>query len=228
MTDLPHQRLAAEMAQALQAHADPVQAEKMAAYLKTEAPQLGVSKPALDALMRDLKARHRPADRQAWERAVLAVWTLPWRDGRTAAIRYARAFPSFVTHDSLPLFERMIREGAWWDLVDETAAWLVGPLWRQDPTRTRAELTRWLDDPSLWIRRAAIISQIRRQFARDREFLFDACLRCAHERDFFMRKAIGWALREWGRREPDAVQAFLAAHGEALSPLSRKEAGRRL
>ena len=226
MATAPHEDLVDDLARALHANADPAQAARMAAYLKTDAPQLGVTKPALDVIVRDIKTRHPPADHAGYVRAVEAIWQLPWRDGRSAAIRYARAFPKYVVHESLPLYERMIREGAWWDLVDEIAAWLVGRLWSRDAARTRAALEPWVADSSLWIRRAAIISQLRKQFARDADFLFAACLRCADERDFFMRKAIGWALRECARRDPAAVRAFLDLHGAKLSPLSRKEAER--
>jgi hypothetical protein len=100
--------------------ADPERAAAQQAYLKTDQPMFGVGRPAFQAVMRELVREHPPADRAAWERDVAALWEGPERDLRYAAIAWARAFRRrrFLDLDVVPLLERMVREGAWWDLVD--------------------------------------------------------------------------------------------------------------
>jgi 3-methyladenine DNA glycosylase AlkD len=85
-----------------------------------------------------------------------------------------------------------------------------------------------IDDPDMWLRRTAILSQNRSRDATDALRLFDYCLRRAHEREFFIRKAIGWALRDYAKTNPDAVRRFLDEHRSELSPLSIREASKHL
>jgi 3-methyladenine DNA glycosylase AlkD len=92
----------------------------------------------------------------------------------------------------------------------------------------RPVLKRWIESPVMWLRRAAIICHNGHKLQTDWEQLSDFCLRRAHEKEFFIRKAIGWALREYARANPDAVRGFLGEHGHALSGLSRREAAKHL
>jgi 3-methyladenine DNA glycosylase AlkD len=122
----------------------------------------------------------------------------------------------------------MIREGAWWDFVDEIAVNLVGAVLGNFPAKTRPIIERWIDDPDLWIRRTALLAHLKHKQATDAAKLFDHCLRRAHEREFFIRKAIGWALREYSKTEPRAVRAFLANNRQRLSKLSFDEGSKHL
>ena len=100
---------------------------------------------------------------------------------------------------------------------------MVGPIVRRDRSLD-AVMDAWIDDDDLWLARAAILHQNRWRDATDPERLFRSCERRAGDTDFFIRKAIGWALREYTRVDPDAVRAFLAAHDSELSGLSKREA----
>lgn len=210
------------VANRLAAVADPAKAAPMAKYMKTDMPFYGVQKPARRPIWKALVKQYPPADRDAYEANVLALWALPHREEKYAAIHYARAFPDHCTLASLPLYERMIREGAWWDLVDGIAPYLVGAL------LPHVDLRAWARDDDLWIRRSALIAQLNKKEDTDADLLFELCLARAHETEFFIRKAIGWALRQYARTDADAVRAFLAEHGEALSGLSRREASKHL
>jgi 3-methyladenine DNA glycosylase AlkD len=119
------------------------------------------------------------------------------------------------TAAALPMYEELIVTGAWWDLVDEVATRLVGEL-------ELGFLRSWAVDPDLWKRRTAIIAQITRKDRTDAELLFDCIEPNRGDREFFIRKAIGWALREYSKVDPDAVVRYCATH--ELSPLSRREA----
>ncbi|HKM99260.1 MAG TPA: DNA alkylation repair protein [Candidatus Binataceae bacterium] len=208
--------------------ADPARARAMAAYMKTDQPFYGVPTPDRAPIVKELKTRFVPDNRTAYERAVLSLWKLPHREERYVAIAYARSQPRFVTIESIPLYERMIREGAWWDFVDEIAVHLAGAVLLANRAEMGPIVERWIGDADMWIRRSALIAQTRHKAATDREVLFDHCLRRAAEKDFFIRKAIGWALREYGKTNPAAVRSFLKRYRARLSPLSFKEGSKHL
>lgn len=212
----------------LSASADAKKAPVMAAYMKTDQPFYGVPTPERTIIMREVRDRFVPADQRGYRDAILALWRLPHREERYAAIAYARQHPGFITPASLPIYERMIREGAWWDFVDEIAAHLVGTLLLENRKAIRPVIERWIDDDHMWIRRAALIAHVKHKQATDAAQLFDHCLRRAHEKDFFIRKAIGWALRDYSKTNPAAVKSFLAKNKSALSALSYNEGSKHL
>jgi len=212
----------------LAALADPVKAGPMQAYMKTNMPFYGIPKPARALVERELKERFVPTSADQYRRNVLALWNLKHREEKYLAIGYARTFKKFVSFEQIDLYRQMIVEGAWWDLVDELAISIVGKVVMNDRARLRPTLEKWIEHEDTWLRRAALICQIGHKRETDAEMLFDFCLRRAHEKEFFIRKAIGWALREFAKVEPDAVRVFLAINGEKLSGLSRREAAKHL
>ncbi len=196
----------------------------MQAYMKTDTPFYGVQKPARESILRGLVGEAHPDDRDDYEAAVLSLWGQPHREEKYLAIGLARSFPDFVVPGSLPLYRRLIVEGAWWDLVDEVATRLVGSLVARFPNETWPVVDTWVGDPDLWLRRSAIICQVGAKTAVDDERLFRYCAERAFEKDFFIRKAIGWALRDHARVDPDQVAGFVVAHRDELSSLSFREA----
>lgn len=208
--------------------ADAEKAEPMAKYMKTDMPFYGIQKPERLVVYREFKKRFRPVSTSQYKKSVLALWKLPHREEKYAAISFATAFKEFTTADSLPLYERMIREGAWWDLVDPLAIDLVGQVLLTSRSETSQVMTRWAMDDFMWIRRAAILSQNHHKGSTDQAQLFELCLQLSHEKEFFIRKAIGWALREYSYTSPDAVKEFLLKHQHKLSALSFKEGAKQL
>lgn len=208
--------------------ADPVKAVPMAAYMKTNMPFYGVTKPDRQPIARHLKADFPPIDGADYREKVHSLWQLPHREEKYLAIGYAWAFKKHVVYAQIDLFERMITEGAWWDFVDELASPIVGKIVIDDRPRMSPVLKRWIEDQDMWLRRSALLCQNRHKTDTDQEMLFDFCLRRAHEKEFFIRKAIGWALREYARTRPDEVRRFLVEHGDQLSGLSRREAAKHL
>ena len=208
--------------------ADPDAAVSMAAYMKTDMPFYGVRAPERRLIARAAKAAHPPADAEEYRRQVLALWRLPHREEKYLAIAVARSHSRFVTVDHLDLYQRMIEEGAWWDLVDEIAIDLVGRVLRTDPSAVVPVLRQWIDSTDMWLRRAAIICQNKSRDGTDLDLLRSFTEKTAHEKEFFIRKAIGWALREQARTNPDAVRRILDEMGDRLSGLSRREASKHL
>jgi 3-methyladenine DNA glycosylase AlkD len=207
--------------------ADPVRAIPMAAYMRTTQPFHGVAKPQVAILIREALKLFPCPDQLTYEQNVLVLWQLPHREEKYVAISYARQ-PKFFTMKSVPLYERIIREGAWWDLVDETASYLVGGVLANARPSMEPLLDGWILDPDLWIRRTALLSQLRHKQETNEAQLFRYCLQLAPEREFFIRKAIGWALREYSKTAPKAIMKFLKANRAKLSPLSQREGAKHL
>lgn len=212
----------------LAARADPAKAGPMAAYLKTSMPFYGVPTPERREIARALRRSYRPMSNDEYRRQVLSLWRLPHREEKYLAIGIAENNAEFIGRQNLDLYERLIREGQWWDLVDGVAADLVGAVLGADRGEVAPVMRRWIDDPDLWIRRTALISQLRHKAGTDQEMLFAFCRRRAAEKEFFIRKAIGWALREYAKVNPVAVRRFLVEHGSELSGLSYREAAKHL
>ncbi|QED26706.1 DNA alkylation repair protein [Microvenator marinus] len=210
----------------LRVHADSQKAAEMAAYMKTDQPFYGVSSPLRAAIGKELFAAFIPKTREDYEAGVRALWSGEHREEQYLALGFARKWKRFISSDSLELYEELIREGAWWDLVDETTSHLVSPVLLKERVSVRPLLACWIDDECMWIRRAAILSQLKHRSETDEEMLFDFCLKRSHEKEFFIRKAIGWALREYSYYEPERVEAFVTRNRELLSGLSYREATR--
>jgi 3-methyladenine DNA glycosylase AlkD len=212
----------------LRAHADAAAAPDMARYMKTSMPFYGVKTPDREPIVRELAERWPPQTAKDYRDLILGLWAQPHREEKYLAISLAQRHRRFITPTALPLYKRLIVEGAWWDLVDGVAGNLVGTVLLEHRDRTTPLLRKWLGDDDLWLRRTAIISQLTHKAATDAAFLFECCAARAHETEFFIRKAIGWALRQYARTDPAAVRHFVTQHGDALSGLSRREAVKHL
>jgi len=211
--------------------ADPVKASAMQAYMKSAMPYFGVQSPQMRALCRAVFAAHPLASFESWRDTTLTLW----RDARYREERYAaialtgdRRYGAYQRLDTLPMYEEMIVSGAWWDYVDDLATHRIGPLLALYPQPMRAAMLAWSRDADLWKRRTAILCQNTFKAKTDEELLFACIEPNLGDREFFMRKAIGWALREYAKTRPDAVRRYVREHGDTLSPLSRREATKHL
>lgn len=213
---------------ALRERADPVRGAGAAAYMKSTMPCLGVRVPEVRRIAAAAAAVAPFESAGQLRAAVLEMW-------RTAAVREERYAALDLTANPLvsgdmamlPVYEEIIRSGAWWDFVDGIAGRLCGLLQANRKEMT-AVLLRWSTDPDFWIRRAAILSQLKAKATTDPVLLARVVEANLADPEFFIRKAIGWALREYGKTAPDWVAAFVAGHAASISPLSRKEALRHL
>lgn len=215
----------------LAAVGDPERAAGQQAYMKSSMPFHGVTSPELKALLRPMLADFAAADRAEWEDLVRGIWDgATHREERYAALAVAqhRSAKRWQDPAALDLYAYLVSTGAWWDWVDEVAGRLVGPILAAHPADVTPVMDRWAVSDNLWLRRVAIISQLKRRRATDLGLLtraIDANLegsRYGHE--FFIRKAVGWALREYAKTDPEWVRAFVADRGARLSGLSRREA----
>jgi 3-methyladenine DNA glycosylase AlkD len=208
----------------LAARANPAKAEGMRAYMKSAMPFLGVQKPGREEIARAVFAAHPLEGFDEWRDTVLLLWReATYREERYLAIRLARdrRYREHRTMAALPLYEELIVTGAWWDFVDEVAVRLVGELLGDDTTPADV-LRRWATSEDMWKRRTAIIAQVLRKRETDLRLLYDCIEPNRQDREFFIRKGIGWALRAYAWVDPDEIVRYCATH--ELSPLSRREA----
>ncbi len=220
-------RLLAAIRADLEAAGDPERAVQQQAYMKSEMPFHGVASPDLKRLLRPHLAAYAPADRAAWERDVREVWDgASHREERYAAIALARhrvARP-WQDPDTLRLHRHLVVTGAWWDLVDVVAAHLVGGVLHGHRAAATPVVRGWSRDDDLWLRRTAVLAQLRHREDTDTALLAEVVEANLDDPSFWLRKAIGWALREQARTDPEWVRDHVAAWGDRLSGLSRREA----
>jgi 3-methyladenine DNA glycosylase AlkD len=210
---------------------DPARAPRMQAYMKSAMPYRGVAATPLSRLLRATYDEHPLPDRRTWEAVVRELWDgASYREERYAALALAthRSYRGYQDPDLLPLHEHLVVSGAWWDVVDAVASRHVGGVLAAYPAETTPVLRRWSVADDLWLRRSAIIAQLHRKDDTDLGLLRDAIEAnlegSPYGSDFFVRKAIGWALRQHARTDPGWVRALVAEHETRLSGLSRREA----
>lgn len=209
--------------------ADPDRAAGQAAYLKTDEPMLGARVPDVRRVAR---AAAKTAGFTSTEQIIAATRTL-WdgarnREERRAAIGLllAPVVKQFVTPAVMDLVHHMVVTGAWWDLVDELVR--VQLIVRDhDRAGEDARMRRWARDADMWVRRYAILHQLQAKETTDAGLLADVIDPNLGDGEFFIRKSIGWALRDYARTDPDWVRAFVAGRPE-MSALSRREATKHL
>lgn len=212
---------------ALAGAGDPDRAVGQQAYMKSEMPFHGVTAAELTKLLRPLLAAYAPVDRASHEATVRALWDeATHREERYAATALARhrAARTCRDPDALDLHRHLVVTGAWWDHVDVVAAHLVGEVLRGHRSATTPVMRRWAVDHDLWVRRTSVLCQLPHRGETDVALLRDTVEANVDDPSFWLRKAIGWALREYAKTDPDWVRAEVDRLGDRLSPLSRREA----
>jgi 3-methyladenine DNA glycosylase AlkD len=214
---------------ALAGAGDPQRAVAQQAYMKSSMPYRGLTSPELKALLRPILAdpAYRIAERDDWEAAVRDLWDgATHREERDAATALTghRAYVAWQDPAVVPLYRHLIVTGAWWDHVDELASNRIGPILLSHKEIITPVVRGWATDDDLWLRRTAILSQLTFKEQTDLALLREAIEPNLADTSFWIRKAIGWALRQYARTDPDWVRATVGEYGERLSGLSRREA----
>ncbi len=226
-----NQKLLRALRQSLRAHADPAKAPLMQAYMKSEMPYLGVQTPDHRRICRAVFKAHPIESFEIWRDTVLTLWReARYREERYAAIALAgaNAYKPFRTVRALLMYKEMIVTGAWWDYVDAIATRELGDILRASPGRMSAILRKWATGENIWLRRSAIIAQLNFKSETDLTLLYDCIHPSLNRTEFFLRKGIGWALRQYARTNPAWVLQYVRDNEPELSPLSKREALKRL
>lgn len=211
-----------ELRDAFEPLANPEQAFEMAAYMRDQFSFLGIKSRAR-------KAAHAGIERAIAKEPVETIlafsaecWRQEEREFQSTACDLLRRVAKRLEPSDLDAVKALISTKSWWDTVDVLAARVVGPIVQQH--ELGAVMDTWIVDEDMWVARSALLHQLFWKADTDEVRLFDYCEQQMGHQDFFIRKAIGWALRQHARTDADAVLAFVNEHDGELSPLSRREA----
>lgn len=206
---------------------DPERAVRTAAYMRDQFAYLGFSLPTLRALSRAVLAGLPAPTEDELRTVVLRCWDLDEREYQYFACDWLRTHLAVPGPEFLGTARTLITTKSWWDTVDSLATRFVGGLVTRHPQLV-TDMDAWSADRNMWLVRTAILHQLHYGAATDTERLFGYCTLQSGHPDFFVRKAIGWALRHYARTDPDAVRRYLSANRARLSPLSVREASKHL
>jgi 3-methyladenine DNA glycosylase AlkD len=227
----PAPDLVASVRDGIAAMADPTRAPQMQAYMKSAMPYRGVTSAPLRGLLSEVFAAHPLPDRATWEACVRELWDRAgFREERYAAMALAshRLYRPYQDPATMPLYRHLVVTGAWWDYVDSLASHHVAGILLTHPRDVTPLIRGWAVEDDLWLRRTSILCQLHRRQTTDVDLLrhaLDSNLEGSRfGSDFFIRKAVGWALRQHARTDPDWVRSFVVEHQDRLSGLSRREA----
>ncbi|HRN35907.1 MAG TPA: DNA alkylation repair protein [Flavobacteriales bacterium] len=211
---------------AFHSHAHPANAAAMRAYMKDRFPFFGLKAPERRALQQAHLALHGMSAIEELPGIVRSAFAQPERELHYAAVDLLVRHAKKLGPEHLPLLEELITTQSWWDTVDALAVHVVGAVLKKYPSAIEEWNERWIKSDDLWLNRTAILFQNRWKEDTDQVLLFVNIDRHAAHTDFFIRKAIGWALREYGKTDPGVVLEFVRSR--KLSPLSEREAVRNL
>lgn len=239
-----HAASLAELTLRIRVSGDPERAVQARRYLKSSLTFWGVDLPSLREEARRLvrtlppvpRSGATPSQRRARADATLvwveALWVEPVHELRTLACLLLQSEARRLSAADLPVVERVLRDSHTWAYVDLIAMHVVGRI-RRDPAERAAVdavLDRWIGDPDFWIRRSALLALMlaNREGEPDLPKLFDTIERLLPEKEFFLRKVAGWALREIATKHPEEAAAFIVAHKAKMSGLTFREGSRKL
>lgn len=203
-------------------HANDEQAAGMAAYMKNKFMFLGIAAPLRRELQKPWLSREALPPLEQLADVVEQLWDADPREAQYFAMELTEKFSKQFRREDLALLEFMASNKQWWDTIDLIAGKLMGAYFKRFPDERQSAVDRWLAGGDFWLQRCGILFQLKYKAETDTRLLTEAILPVAQSNEFFIQKAIGWALREYRKTNPDWVDAFVEAH--PLKPLSRREA----
>jgi len=219
--------LLAKLRKALKLAADPSKAAAMQAYMKSVMPYHGVSNAGRIEVCNAVFADVEFATAALWQEQVLEIWRgARFREERYAALHLAadKRFKSFQTPAAVKLYEELIVTGAWWDYVDGIASHRIGQILRDYPAPMRRKMLAWSKSKDMWKRRTSILCQLGFKAETDLDLLYACIEPSLSSKEFFLQKAIGWALRQHAWTDPEATREYVDRNRARLSALSIREA----
>jgi len=201
----------------------PADAEPMQKYMKDQFVFLGMKTPQRREASKPFIAAGEDADSGELLAAASRLWEYEARDYQYVGADLLKRWKRRLEPDAIEVVEHLITAKSWWDTVDVLAAHVVGTLVTRHPDLLSV-MDDWIADENIWLARSAIIHQLFFKEATDVDRLFAYATQQMGHTDFFIRKAIGWSLRQYARTDSDAVVAFVEANADDLSGLTKREA----
>ncbi len=215
--------LSCTLFQELQTNSDTDRARAMEAYMKHQFAFFGVAAPVRKVVTSGIKKSDLIDLKQTFPPWIKECWLAPQREMQYAVLDLLIARSKWLTPQHLPMLEWMMVTKSWWDTVDGIAPGLAGSVFLRFPESRDQWIETWLTSKNLWLNRASLIFQLKYGRKTDWDFLQQTILTHIESREFFIRKAQGWALRQYAKLEPREVKMFVESHPE-LSGLTKREA----
>lgn len=197
-------------------------ASPMANYMKDNFPFLGIQTPLRKTLLKQLLETHALPEQERLQESVWELYAQPEREFHYAAIALLEKSVTQLSPEDLPFLRRLIEIHPWWDSVDPITTRLVGPVVLKDRRTGNRVMQQWADSPNTWLNRSAILHQLKFKEETDPALLQEVIVKHIASDEFFIQKAIGWALREYAKTDPKWVSTFASRY--PLKPLSKREA----
>lgn len=202
--------------------ASPEQAGPMKQYMRNQFEFLGIKGPMHKALAKQFIAENGLPDLAQLDGIVRELWGWPEREYHYMALTFLDRHQKQLAPEDAPLLEYLVTTKSWWDTVDSLASHNVGRLLSQYPSSREAVIGPWRESDNIWLRRTTLLFQLGYKAQTDEALLFALVDQNKDSKEFFIQKAIGWALREYSKVAPGLVQGFVST--ASLAPLSQREA----
>lgn len=203
-------------------HKDEEYAEWSKKYLRNQFEFLGIRAPIRRKLTSQFIKDNGLPNKDRLQAVIYFLWDMPEREFQKGALDLLEKSKKTLGPEDIPWLSKLIVKKSWWDTVDELAPHPIGSIFLAHPEIISSYADKWIEDENIWLQRTAIIYQLFYKDKTDVERLYRYILRRADSNEFFVQKAIGWALRQYAKTNPDAVMSFVSTH--SLKPLSRREA----
>jgi 3-methyladenine DNA glycosylase AlkD len=203
-------------------HADPTTAIPMVKYMKNKFEYFGIKSPLRKEISKSFLTKNHLPDQHEVFKIVNELWAQPQRELQYFAMAMLQKYTLTSPADWIDLYEKLIIQKSWWDTVDGLAAWNVGDHFLKFPEQISPYTNNWMDSENMWLQRTCLIFQLRYKDQTDFELLKSFIIPLSSSKEFFIRKAIGWALRQYSKTNPLVVKEFVKEH--PLSNLSYREA----
>ena len=199
----------------------------MQAYMKTTQPFYGVQAVPLRKIFKEAVKKFPISSRREYEEVILELWNGKYREEMYQAMEVAARYRKYHDERSWQLCEHLVHSAPNWDTLDFIAGKLISPLILQN-RKLEQVLIKWSNADNFWVRRASLLAHLRHRSETNTKLLSRTILKLAHEKEFFIRKAIGWILRDYSYANPEWVKDFVGEHQDKLSGLSKREALKRI
>ena len=205
-----------------ESHADPIKAERMFLYLEEKFPMLGLDSKTREGIQKDFYNEFGYPE-NLFE-VVFKLWELSEREYQMCAINLLRKFQNKLKKNDIQKIEKLITTKSWWDSVDGLSIWICSSYFKLFPESIVTVTTKWMKSNNIWLQRSVLLFQLKYKSETNAELLSNSIIQLKDEKEFFIRKAIGWILREYSKTNPLWVKKFLVK--TKLSGLSYREASK--
>ena len=208
---------------AFAANKNPENAFAMAKYMKNNFPFFGIKTEKRRRIFKEIWKENKEEVSANAREIALDLYSKPEREFQYCAIEILiKELQGNYKKEDIQLIEKLISDNSWWDSVDTIAKYILGEYLLEFPLETKNVTERFSRSENMWLSRSAILFQLGYKQKTSADLLFSECLKHSHSKEFFIQKAIGWALREYAKSNPEDVQEFVKTN--TLKPLSKKEA----